>query len=270
VITSPALDVVPSDVITIDGEKLPEREPTRLFLHHKPRGLVTTHSDPEERATVFDNLPKDLPRVISVGRLDYNTEAPLLLTNAGALARAPELPANGWLRRYRVRAHGEVTQEALDALKDGIEIDGVRYGAIAATLDRDLGANVWVTFEIREGKYREVRNVLAHLGLEVNRLIRTSYGPFELGELPEGAVEEVDSSSLREQLGGRIAAIAGFNKDGSGETKPKQRRSGLIPDRKRRRVLVERSADAPRDGDDGDDGGPPRRPPQRRYHGKRA
>lgn len=271
VITSPALDVVPSDVITIDGEKLPEREPTRLFLHHKPRGLVTTHSDPEERPTVFENLPKDLPRVISVGRLDFNTEGLLLLTNDGALARALELPANGWLRRYRVRAHGEVTQEQLDALKDGIEIDGVRYGAIAATLDRDQGANVWITFEIREGKNREVRNVLAHLGLEVNRLIRTSYGPFQLGELPEGAVEEVASSTLREQLGEKIAAIAGFNK-GGGETKPKQRRSGLIADRKGRRVLVERSADAPRRGDD-DDGGddfPPRRPPQRRYHGKRT
>ena len=270
VITSPALDVVPSDVITIDGEKLPEREPTRLFLHHKPRGLVTTHSDPEERPTVFDNLPKDLPRVISIGRLDFNTEGLLLLTNDGALARALELPANGWLRRYRVRAHGEVTQEALDALKDGIEIDGVRYGAIAATLDRDQGANVWITFEIREGKNREVRNVLAHLGLEVNRLIRTSYGPFQLGELSEGAVEEVATSTLREQLGEKIATIAGLDKHGASETKPKQRRSGLIADRKGRRVLVERSADAPRsDEDDGGDG-PPRRPPSRRYHGKNA
>lgn len=269
VITSPALDVVPSDVITIDGEKLPEREPTRLFLHHKPRGLVTTHSDPEERPTVFDNLPKDLPRVISVGRLDFNTEGLLLLTNDGALARALELPANGWLRRYRVRAHGEVTQEALDALKDGIEIDGVRYGSIVATLDRDQGANVWITFEIREGKNREVRNVLAHLGLEVNRLIRTSYGPFQLGELAEGAVEEVDPRTLREQLGDKIAGVAGLSKEGASETKPKQRRAGLIADRKGRRVLVERSADAPRGDDDDGDDFPPRRPPQRRYHGKR-
>lgn len=269
VITSPALDVVPSDVITIDGKKLPEREPTRLFLHHKPRGLVTTHSDPEGRATVFEQLPDGLPRVISVGRLDYNTEGLLLLTNDGALARALELPANGWLRRYRVRAHGDVTQEQLDALKDGIEIDGVRYGAIDATLDRDQGANVWITFEIREGKNREVRNVLAHLGLDVNRLIRTSYGPFQLGELAEGAVEEVDPSTLYEQLGDKVASVAKLDKNGRSETKPKQRRSGLIADRKGRRVLVERSANASRDDSEETGQSRPSGPHRRRYHGKR-
>ena len=175
----------------VDGKPLPERERTRLFLYHKPRGLVTTHDDPEGRPTVFDKLPEGLPRLISIGRLDFNTEGLLLLTNDGGLARALELPATGWLRRYRVRAHGEVTQAQLDELKNGIEVEGVKYGPIEATLERDQGANVWLVFAIREGKNREVRNVCAHLGLEVNRLIRVSYGPFQLGEVAEGQVEEV-------------------------------------------------------------------------------
>lgn len=268
VITSPALDVVASDKITIDGKPLPPREKTRLFLYHKPRGLVTTHSDPEGRTTVFESLPEDLPRVISVGRLDYNTEGLLLLTNDGALARALELPANGWLRRYRVRAHGSIEQEQLDALKDGIEIDGVRYGSIVATLDRDKGANVWITVEIREGKNREVRNVLAHLGLDVNRLIRVAYGPFQLGELAEGAVEEVGAGALRAELGAKIAGLLEQTFD---ETKPKQRKAGLIADRKGRRVLVERNAEMPGGGEDGDgDDFSPPRAPKRRYHGKRG
>ena len=181
VINSPALDVTENDVITVDGKPLPPRERTRLFLYHKPRGLMTTHADPEGRPTVFDNLPEGLPRLISIGRLDFNTEGLLLLTNDGGLARALELPDTGWLRRYRVRAHGEVTQGQLDELKKGVEVDGVKYGPIDATLERDQGANVWLVFAIREGKNREVRNVLAHLGLEVNRLIRVSYGPFQLG-----------------------------------------------------------------------------------------
>ncbi len=181
VINSPALDVTANDVITVDGKPLPPRERTRLFLYHKPRGLMTTHADPEGRPTVFDNLPEGLPRLISIGRLDFNTEGLLLLTNDGGLARALELPDTGWLRRYRVRAHGEVTQAQLDELKKGVEVDGVKYGPIDATLERDQGANVWLVFAIREGKNREVRNVLAHLGLEVNRLIRVSYGPFQLG-----------------------------------------------------------------------------------------
>ena len=187
VINSPALDVTGNDVITIDGKPLPPRERTRLFMFHKPRGLMTTHADPEGRPTVFDNLPEGLPRLISIGRLDFNTEGLLLLTNDGGLARALELPDTGWLRRYRVRAHGEVTQAQLDELKKGVEVDGVKYGSIDATLERDQGANVWLVFAIREGKNREVRNVMAHLGLEVNRLIRVSYGPFQLGELSEGA-----------------------------------------------------------------------------------
>src|ERR1019366_7445758 len=182
VINSPALDVTANDVITVDGKPLPPRERTRLFMFHKPRGLMTTHADPEGRPTVFDNLPEGLPRLISIGRLDFNTEGLLLLTNDGGLARVLELPDTGWLRRYRVRAHGEVTQAQLDELKKGVEVDGVKYGPIDATLERDQGANVWLVFAIREGKNREVRNVLAHLGLEVNRLIRVSYGPFQLGE----------------------------------------------------------------------------------------
>ena len=209
VINSPALDVTANDVITVDGKPLPPRERTRLFLFHKPRGLMTTHADPEGRPTVFDNLPEGLPRLISIGRLDFNTEGLLLLTNDGGLARALELPDTGWLRRYRVRAHGEVTQGQLDELKKGVEVDGVKYGPIDATLERDQGANVWLVFAIREGKNREVRNVLAHLGLEVNRLIRVSYGPFQLGELAEGQVEEIKTRVLREQLGEKVAALAG-------------------------------------------------------------
>ena len=214
VINSPALDVTANDIITVDGQPLPPRERTRLFMYHKPRGLMTTHADPEGRPTVFDNLPEGLPRLISIGRLDFNTEGLLLLTNDGGLARALELPDTGWLRRYRVRAHGEVTQAQLDELKKGVEVDGVKYGSIDATLERDQGANVWLVFAIREGKNREVRNVMAHLGLEVNRLIRVSYGPFQLGELAEGQVEEVKTRVLREQLGEKIAALAGadFNR----------------------------------------------------------
>ena len=206
VINSPALDVTANDVIAVDGKPLPPRERTRLFMYHKPRGLMTTHADPEGRPTVFDNLPEGLPRLISIGRLDFNTEGLLLLTNDGGLARALELPDTGWLRRYRVRAHGEVTQAQLDELKKGVEVDGVKYGSIDATLERDQGANVWLVFAIREGKNREVRNVMAHLGLEVNRLIRVSYGPFQLGELAEGQVEEVKTRVLREQLGEKIAS----------------------------------------------------------------
>lgn len=208
-ITSPAVNVGIADRVAVDGKPLPTRERTRLFLYHKPRGLLTTHVDVRGRPTIFGGLPKDLPRVVSVGRLDLNTEGLLLLTNDGGLARVLELPSTGWLRRYRVRAHGSVTQDALDRLRGGITIDGVRYGAIEASLDRTQGSNVWLTFAIREGKNREVRNVLGALGLQVNRLIRVSYGPFQLGELPAGAVEEVATRTLRDQLGERLMALAG-------------------------------------------------------------
>lgn len=284
VINSPALDVTANDVVTVDGKPLPERERTRLFLYHKPRGLMTTHSDPEGRPTVFDNLPENLPRLISVGRLDFNTEGLLLLTNDGGLARALELPDTGWLRRYRVRAHGEVTQAQLDELKKGIEVDGVKYGSIEATLERDKGANVWIVFAIREGKNREVRNVMAHLGLEVNRLIRISYGPFQLGELEEAQVEEIKTRVLREQLGEKIAAMSGAqfaqpvqNKIGEQESpRGKSRvkplgKSALIADRKGRRILVTRAGSdeaRARNEEESSGYGPPRRP-TRGYKGKR-
>ena len=209
VIASPALDVNETDRISVDGKPLPARERTRLFLYHKPRGLLTTHADDKGRPTIFGALPKELPRLVSVGRLDLNSEGLLLLTNDGGLARVLELPETAWLRRYRVRALGRVGQAQLDGLRSGIDVDGVRYGPIEATLDREQGANVWLTFAMREGKNREIRNVLGHLGLAVNRLIRVSFGPFVLGDLAAGAVEEVNTRHLREQIGERIARRAG-------------------------------------------------------------
>ncbi|MCK1384355.1 pseudouridine synthase [Bradyrhizobium sp. 21] len=282
IINSPALDITPNDVVTVDGKPLPERERTRLFLYHKPRGLMTTHDDPEGRPTVFDNLPEGLPRLISVGRLDFNTEGLLLLTNDGGLARTLELPDTGWLRRYRVRAHGDVTQAQLDELKNGIEVEGIKYGPIEATLERDQGANIWLVFAIREGKNREVRNVCAHLGLEVNRLIRVSYGPFQLGEVPEGQVEEIKSRVLRDQLGEKIIEKSGAQfdvpqksvshegDDAPREKKPATKR-GVINDRKGRRVLVQRTgSEEARERNEAEASGygPPRRP-KRGYHGKR-
>ena len=223
VISSPALNVSAADQIVVDGAPLRARERTRLFLYHKPRGLVTTHSDPEGRDTIFRALPRNLPRLISVGRLDINTEGLLLLTNDGGLSRVLELPATGWLRRYRVRALGRVRQEALDRLRGGITIDGIRYGPIEATLDREQGANVWLTFGIREGKNREVRKVLESLDLKVNRLIRLAFGPFDLGDLDDGAVREIETSELRAKLGEQIVASSGADFDAPLlEEKPEQ------------------------------------------------
>ena len=213
VIASPALNVTGRDRIAVDGEPLQSRERTRLWLYHKPRGLMTTARDPEGRPTVFASLPADLPRVVAVGRLDINTEGLLLLTNDGGLARVLELPATGWLRRYRVRAHGTVTQAALDTLKDGVTIDGIMYGAVEATLDRVQGSNVWVTVALREGKNREVKRVLGHLGLSTTRLIRVSYGPFQIGDLAEGEVQEIRGRVLRDQLGAKLAAAANADFD---------------------------------------------------------
>ncbi|HEX2554155.1 MAG TPA: pseudouridine synthase [Microvirga sp.] len=211
VLTSPAVNVGKDDRITVDGEPLPARERTRLWLFHKPRGLVTTARDPEGRPTVFDNLPEDLPRVVAVGRLDINTEGLLLLTNDGGLAKVIAHPDTGWLRRYRVRAHGEVTQADLDRLRDGVTVDGMEYGPVEARLDREQGDNVWITLGLREGKNREVKRILDHLGLSVNRLIRLSFGPFQLGDIEPGLVEEVRTRVLRDQLGEALAAEAGVD-----------------------------------------------------------
>ncbi|MBB3951972.1 pseudouridine synthase [Aureimonas jatrophae] len=210
---SPALDVTMSDRIEIDGKPLPAIERTRLWLFHKPAGTVTTNHDPEGRPTVFDRLPDEMPRVLTVGRLDINTEGLLLLTNDGGLARVLELPSTGWLRRYRVRAYGEIMQERLDELRQGIAVEGVFYGAIEASLDRTQGHNVWLTLGLREGKNREVKRVLQHLGLEVNRLIRLSFGPFQLGELEEGAVQEINGRTLRDQLGPAMIEESGADFD---------------------------------------------------------
>ena len=206
VLTSAALALSGEHDIRVDGKPIPEAEPARLWRYHKPTGLVTTHRDERGRPTVFEKLPPELPRLISVGRLDLNSEGLLLLTNDGALARELELPARGWLRRYRVRVHGTVDPERLHALERGISVGGVAYGPIHAALDREQGSNAWLTLSLKEGKNREVRRVMEHLGLTVTRLIRLAYGPFQLGELPRGAVEEVPRRVLREQLGSRAPA----------------------------------------------------------------
>jgi 23S rRNA pseudouridine2605 synthase len=211
VLTSPAVNVTAQDRITVDGEPLPARERTRLWLYHKPRGLVTTARDPEGRPTVFENLPEDLPRVVAIGRLDINTEGLLLLTNDGGLAKVIAHPDTGWLRRYKVRAHGDVTQADLDKLRGGVTIDEMEYGPVEATLDRMQGDNVWITLGLREGKNREVKRILEHLGLQVNRLIRLSFGPFQLGDLEPGLVEEVKTKVLKEQLGATLAEAAGVD-----------------------------------------------------------
>lgn len=209
-LTSPALNVGPRDEVFVDDKPLPTKEPTRLWLYHKPKGLVTTARDPEGRPTVFGALPAELPRVVTVGRLDINSEGLLLLTNDGGLARVLELPATGWLRRYRARVHGAVDETRLAALADGIAIDGVLYGSIEATLERRQGSNSWLLIGLREGKSREIKRVMEHLGLAVTRLIRVSFGPFQLGDSPVGAVREVKGRVLRDQLGRRLAEQAGI------------------------------------------------------------
>ena len=201
VLASPALTVTEASDIRVDGKPLAAAEPARLWRYHKPAGLVTTHRDEQGRATVFDRLPPELPRVISVGRLDLTSEGLLLLTNDGELSRALELPARGWLRRYRVRVHGAVDAARLAALEHGITIDRISYGPIKAVLDREQGSNAWLTLSLHEGKNREIRRVMEHLALSVSRLIRIAYGPFQLGDLARGAIEEVPRKVLREQLG---------------------------------------------------------------------
>ena len=239
VIKSPALDVGPGDAIKVDGQPLTKPEPAMLWRFHKPRGCVTTHRDPEGRPTVFEKLPKDMPRVVSIGRLDFNTEGLLLLTTDGGLARHFELPATGWLRRYRVRANGHVTQEQLDALKDGIEIEGVKYGPIEGTVDRVQNANVWLTLGLREGKNREVRKILGSLGLDVNRLIRISFGPFQLLDLEEGTVERVRRRVLADQLGPVLAAEFGLD-----EIQPDER-PGKNTGYQARKPIIEEEVEEP-------------------------
>ncbi|MFZ5616805.1 MAG: pseudouridine synthase [Pseudomonadota bacterium] len=210
ILTTPAFKVTPGMDVRVDGTRVKSKEPPRLWRYHKPSGLVTTHKDPQGRPTVFDAVADRLPRVISIGRLDLTTEGLLLLTNDGALARQLELPANAWIRRYRIRAYGKTDQKSLDDLAKGVVIDGVGYKPIRAKLDQTKGGNVWITASITEGKNREIRKVMEHLGLKVNRLIRTAFGPFQLGGLPEGEVEEVPSKQLREQLGEKTCEALGI------------------------------------------------------------
>jgi 23S rRNA pseudouridine2605 synthase len=200
-IDSPALNVGPTDQITVDGKPLAEPEPERLWLYHKPTGLVTTDKDEKDRTTIYDMLPEDMPRVMSVGRLDINSEGLLLLTNDGGIKRKLELPSTGWMRRYRVRINGRPTDATLEPLRQGVTVEGERFQPMQVTLDRQQGANAWLTIGLREGKNREIRRALETVGMVVNRLIRVSYGPFQLGELKPGAVEEVRRKILRDQLG---------------------------------------------------------------------
>ena len=220
VIESPATTVLAENRVTVDGEALPALEPARLWRFHKPAGVLTTARDPQGRRTVFDLLPPDLPRLMPVGRLDLNSEGLLLFTNDGGLKRRLELPATGWKRRYRVRVYGRPEPRQLQALARGITVEGLDYGPIAATIDSQSGANAWLTMSLTEGKNREIRRVCEHLGLKVNRLIRVAYGPFQLGKLAQGALEEVSGKVLREQLGTGADKTA---KDRSGTAKAKRR-----------------------------------------------
>lgn len=199
-ITSPALNVSAKDSITVDGQPLQKNDTTRLWLYHKPPGLVTTHKDPQGRPTVFAALPKTLPRVISVGRLDLNSEGLLLLTNDGELARKLELPSTGWTRRYRARVYGTITPAMIEGMKKGVTVDGIRYGSVEVRLDSQKGQNSWLTVALTEGKNREIRKIFEHYDCRVNRLIRISYGPFQLGSLAKGDVREVTGKVLKSSI----------------------------------------------------------------------
>jgi len=243
VLDTPAVTVTDKDMVLVDGKPLPNKQETRLWRYHKPAGLVTTHKDPEGRETVFDRMPPEVGRVISVGRLDLNTEGLLLLTNDGELARKLELPSTGWLRRYRVRVHGKVDEKALEELKNGVTIDGVRYAPIQASIDATekerKKANTWLLVALSEGKNREIRKVMEHLGLEVNRLIRVSYGPFQLAAIPKGGIEEVAPKTLKAQLG------LGKTPQGEGRAKrkDKDKGKGRPPSKRPKR----RTADKPKE-----------------------
>ena len=222
VIDSPALNVTTSDKISVDGKPLQAAEPARLWRYHKPTGLVTSAKDEKGRSTIFDKLPEELPRVMSVGRLDINSEGLLLLTNDGELKRKLELPSTGWMRRYRVRIHGRPSDESFKPLRDGLTVEGERFQPMQITLDRQKGANAWATIGLREGKNREIRRAMEAVGLTVNRLIRLSYGPFQLGDLAQGTVEEVRPRIMRDQLG--LASEA----EQEPKPKPKPRRTRRI------------------------------------------
>ena len=226
-ISSPALNVTAADRIAVDGKDVSEPEPPRMWLYHKPAGLVTTTKDEKGRQTIFDALPEDMPRVMTVGRLDLNSEGLLLLTNDGGIKRKLELPSTGWLRRYRVRVNGRPEDKTLEPLRKGITIDGERFQPMTVTLDRQQGANAWLTVGLREGKNREIRRAMESIGLSVNRLIRISYGPFQLGELKAGEVEELRRKVVRDQLG-----LALEDDSGTARKKPKSVRR---PARKPRR-----------------------------------
>lgn len=212
-LTTPAFTVTDRDKVEVDGKLISQKERTRLWLFHKPSGTVTTNSDPDGRKTIFEHMPEDLPRVMTVGRLDINTEGLLLMTNDGGLSRVLELPATGWLRKYRVRVHGKVDERELEKLKDGIAVEGVLYGSIEAHVEHEQGTNSWLSVSLREGKNREIKKVLGALGLEVTRLIRISFGPFQLSDLPRGAVREIRSRMLRDQLGEKLIEEAGADFD---------------------------------------------------------
>jgi 23S rRNA pseudouridine2605 synthase len=224
-ITRAALNVTPSDKVAVDGRPLAAPEPARLWLYHKPRGRVTTSRDEQGRPTIYDDLPAEMPRVVTVGRLDLNSEGLLLLTNDGALKRRLELPATGWLRRYRVRVNGTPTEDTFAPLRAGLTVDGARFQPMSVTLDRQKSANAWATVSIREGKNREVRRAMEAVGLVVNRLIRLSYGPFQLGNLKPGAVEEIRPRVLRDQLGLKDASAPAGTKANASRPKPQRRRA---------------------------------------------
>lgn len=232
-LTSPAVGVTESSLIMVDGKPLPETEKTRLWRYHKPSGLVTSHKDPQGRPTVFERLPEGLPRVISVGRLDLNSEGLLLLTNDGDLARRMELPSTGWVRRYRVRVHGTPDAAQLASLERGITIEGVAYGPIKAILDRQQGSNAWLTVSLKEGKNREIRRVMEHLGWTVSRLIRIAYGPFQLGLLEPGFADEVPSRVIAEQVGDKGKSRSGTTSaESSAETPANPQRPARLKSRK--------------------------------------
>lgn len=229
-ITTPATLVTDGSAITVDGKAIGKPEQTRLWRYHKPTGVICTTSDPEGRPTVFDRLPANMPRTLLIGRLDVASEGLLLLTNDGETARKLELPETGWLRRYRVRVHGRPDEEQLAALEDGITIDGIAYGPIRAKLDSQKSSNAWVTVALREGKNREVRRVMEHLGLTVNRLIRLGFGPFLLGNLPRDSVREISAKVVAEQLsGGKLKGTTAHREPKLGVKRPAKRQMPKAP-----------------------------------------